>query len=160
MTTGWPSLLAACGHSCLTHFAFLLEGEFWFWPKLICLKFKATQVQIRCSFLGPFALFWAIMGLLGWCVTLSKCFALVILSYWTSVAPQTGIIVLPVNKKKQISYKTTSILNVSCCFNRNWRTSKSQTRIMEGEVLGFFFICSFMSVARIIEMVWKRISIY
>lgn len=72
--------------------------------------------------------------------------------------PQSGIIVLSVNKKKQISYKTASILNVSCCFNRNWRTSKSQSGITEGE--GFFFICSFMSVTRIIEMVGERISIY
>lgn len=78
------------------------------------------------------------MGHLGWCVTLSKCFALH-RSYRTSAVPQTGIIVLSVNKKKQISYKTASILNVSC-FNRNWRTSKSQSGITEGE---FFFHLQF-----------------
>lgn len=54
--------------------------------------------------------------------------------------PQTGIIVLSVNKKKHISYKIASILNVSCCFNRNWRTSKSQSEITEGE---FFFHLQF-----------------
>lgn len=52
MTTGWPSLLAACGDSWLTHFAFLLQTDSWSSPLPSCLKIKATQVWVRCSFLG------------------------------------------------------------------------------------------------------------